>query len=430
MSESFLHYIWQFQYFDKKDLKTTQGETVQIFNPGMRNGHAGPDFFNARVMIDNIEWIGSIEVHINASGWFEHNHDTDHAYENVVLHVVWKSDKPVKRNDGTLLPAIELRNRVDEKLLLNYKKLVNSPEAIPCARSMADLNEITRLSMLDKALSYRLEDKSRAVLKLYERNGNNWDETCYQMLSKNFGFKVNADPFLQLSQSVQYKTLLKHSDKLYQVEALLFGQAGFLEDISGDEYFTLLLREYRLLSQKYRINQKTLNKAQWRFLRLRPANFPTIRIAQFAALLHSQNNIFSRILESTSHKSLKELFTVSQSDYWLHHYQFDGSDKESIPPLGEMSIDNIIINTVVPLLAAYGKLRDEQEYVDRAVQILHEIQGEENSITRQWTALGISMKTAFDSQASIELYNHFCMKRRCLECNIGAALIKPVNGWQ
>ena len=428
MSESFLHYLWQFQYFDKKDLCTTAGETIQIFNPGMRNGHAGPDFYNARVKIGDMEWVGSIEVHVNASGWFEHNHDTDQAYENVVLHVVWKSDKSVRRTDGTLLPAIELKSRVNEKLLLNYKKLVNSPEAIPCASAWQDMRDITRISMLDKALSYRLENKSKAVLETYARNGNDWDETCYQMLCSNFGFKVNADPFRQLSQSLPYKFLLKHSDKLYQIEAMLFGQAGFLDDDkSNDEYFGLLQREYKLLAQKYQLSEKKLNRAQWRFLRLRPANFPTIRIAQLASLLHDQKNIFSKFITASTYNDLLALFAVSQSDYWLHHYQFGDEITAEIAPFGAMSADNVIINTVVPLLAAYGRLRDEQEYVDRAVHILQHTPGESNAITRQWSTLGLSARTAFDSQACIELHNNFCLKRRCLDCNIGVALLKPVS---
>lgn len=427
MSESFLHYLWQFQYFNKKELKTTGGEIVQIFNPGMRNGHAGPDFFNARIKIGDMEWVGSIEVHINASGWIEHRHHNDPAYENVVLHVVWKSDKPIMRSDNTLLPTLELKSRIDEQLLLRYKKLVNSPEAIPCAHSFVNMNRLTIISMLDRALSYRLEVKSHSVMDMYRRNGNDWEETCYQMLCKNFGFKVNADPFLQLSQALPYKILLKHADKLFQVESLIFGQAGFLEEQKEDEYYRLLQREYRILAQKYQLASKKLNQAQWRFLRLRPANFPTIRMAQLASLLHSQKGIFSKVTESTTYKDLRTIFAAQQSAYWLHNYQFAKASKETIASLGETSIDNLIINTVAPLLAAYGRSRDEQEYIERAVNILQQMPAESNAITKQWSALGLLTKTAFDSQASIELFNNFCMKRRCLECNIGAFMLKPLQ---
>ena len=426
MSESFLHYIWQFQYFDKSDLVTTEGEELQVFNPGNRNGHAGPDFFNARVKIGNMEWVGSAEIHINASGWSEHKHDADPAYENVVLHVVWKNDKPVKRNDNTLIPTLELKNRVDEKLLLGYKKLINSPEPIPCSLSFASVNDLIKLSMLDKALLQRLEAKAEMVSGMLQRNNNDWEETLYQLLCKNFGFKVNAEPFLQLAKALPYKILLKHADKLLQLEAFLFGQAGFLEGSNEDEYYQLLKREYSLLSQKYQLAEKALSKAQWRFLRLRPANFPTIRLAQLAMLIHQQKNIFSKIIEIDSPKALKAIFGIKQSDYWLNHFQFFKKAKEDVAPLGETSIDNILINTVVPLLAAYSKTKDDQVLLDRAVDILQNLSAEANTIPRQWTSVGLKSKTAFDSQALIELCNNYCLKRKCLECNIGSSLVKPM----
>lgn len=425
MSEAFLYYLWQFQYFDKHSLKTTEGEPIQIFNPGIRNGHAGPDFFGARIKIGDMEWVGSVEVHINASGWFDHNHHADPAYENVVLHVVWKSDKPVKRSDNTPLPTLELKHRINDQLLVKYKKLVNSPESIPCSRSFNSLSELTRVSALDKALLHRLEGKSQTVTETYQHCGNDWEETCYRMVCRNFGFKVNSDPFIQLAQSLPYKAILKHSDKLYQIEALLFGQAGFLDDNKKDSYYQLLQREYQLLAQKYQLRNKKLNKSQWRFLRLRPANFPTIRIAQLASLLHQQKNIFSKIIDSSTYKELRTIFSVEQSEYWLHNYQFGKPAKETISAIGEASVDNLIINTVVPLLAAYAKLKHEHEYIDRAVHVLQSIAAESNAITKKWTALGLPVKTAFDSQAIIELYNNFCMRRKCLECNIGASLLKP-----
>lgn len=427
MSESFLYYIWQFQYFDKKNLFTTEGEPIQIFNPGMRNGHAGPDFFNARVKIGNMDWIGSVEVHINASNWIDHKHHVDGAYENVVLHVVWKSDKSVKRSDDTQLPTLELRSRVDERLLLNYRKLVNSPESIPCARSFDKVADITRFSMMDKALSARLEEKSNAAIELYRRNNNDWEETCYQILCRNFGFKVNAEPFLQLAQSLPYKVILKHADKLLQVEALLFGQAGFLDDNGPDEYFHILQREYKILSQKYSLRQQRLNKVQWRFLRLRPANFPTVRIAQLAALLHKQKNIFSAIVEKDSHRALAAVFAAKPSAYWHDHYQFFKPADGLTAALGQEAVDNIIINTAAPLLTAYGRIRDEQALTDRTIDILQQIPPESNTITRQWESLGLKAKTAFESQALIGLYNNFCQKHRCLDCNIGSSLIKPLG---
>ncbi|MBL7857738.1 MAG: DUF2851 family protein [Cyclobacteriaceae bacterium] len=422
MQESFLHYLWQFQFFNKQSLITTQGEPIQIFHPGNRNVHAGPDFFNARIKIDSLQWVGSVELHVQSSEWVQHHHEEDPAYENVVLHVVWRDDKPVKRLDGTWLPTIELKNRVSDDLLINYKRLINSPNEIPCASSLRHVPDITRLSMLDKALTGRLETKASYFLDLWQRNQHDWNETCYQLLSRNFGFHVNAEPFQQLAQSLPYSVIRKHADKLYQVEALLFGQAGFLDRNTGDEYYLLLRREYHLLSNKYGLKSTGLNIAQWRFLRLRPANFPTVRLAQMAALLHHQHHIFSAIMDGLN---MKNFFAVRQSAYWLEHYHFSKKSGDAIAGLGLHSVENILINTVAPLLAAVGKSKDDQQLVDRAIALLQQLPNEVNSITRRWKETGIVAKTAFDSQAVIELYTNFCLKRRCLECNIGASMLKP-----
>lgn len=287
MQESLLHYIWQFQYFDKIDLSTTTGEELTIYNPGFRNTHAGPDFSNARVRIGNIEWVGSVEIHIYSSGWNDHQHHIDPAYENVVLHVVWKNDSVITRKDNSVIPTLELQGKIDQDLLLKSKQLLSNPHTVPCGVSMLSVREITRLSMLEKALMQRLESKAQFVRQALTRNNNDWEETCYQMLSKNFGFKVNSDPFLQLAQSVPYKIVMKHADKLLQLEALLFGQGGFLDEDIDDTYFRLLKREYALLSQKFNLTPGRLNKSQWKFLRLRPANFSNTK--DCAACIHTSS---------------------------------------------------------------------------------------------------------------------------------------------
>ena len=425
MSEAFLHYIWQFQYFDKHELQTTSGDPIQIFNPGNRNSHAGPDFQNARMKIGSMEWIGSAEIHIQASGWTDHKHDRDASYENVVLHVVWKNDKPVRRSDGSLLPTLELMNRVDAKFFVNYQRLVNSPETIPCTPFLTQVNELTTHAMMDKVLMDRLESKATKVAEIRNKTYNDWQETCYQLLAKSFGFKVNEDPFQQLAQLLPYKVLRKHADKLLHIEALLFGQAGFLEGEDDDQYYCLLKREYNLLRQKYQLSDRRLNKAQWKFLRLRPANFPTIRLAEFASLLHARPSLFSMILEAETYPALVSIFSVHQSEYWTRHYTFFKIANEPVSFLGDSSISMIIINAVVPLLMAYGKSRDDQRYVDRAVFILQQAPGETNTIINQWKKLGVRSKSAFDSQALIELQNSYCVKKRCLDCTIGISLINP-----
>lgn len=427
MSESFIHYLWQFQYFSKSSLQTTQGEEIVVFHPGFRNAHAGPDFHQSRIKIGELEWVGSVEIHIHSSSWQAHNHNVDEAYENVVLHVVWSDDKPVKRIDGSVIPTIELKNRVDDVLHLAYKKLVNSPEEIPCASSFEKVSAITKFSMLDRAMSERLETKAEKVNQLLIRNNIDWEETVYQVLATNFGFHVNADPFLQLAQNLPYKIIKKHGDKLIQIEALLFGQSGLLEDTKNDEYAIILKREYDLLSRKYGLSSGRLNKAQWKFLRLRPANFPTIRLAQFANLLFIHRNLFSDMMEASADTNWKTFFHLQQSEYWHHHYQFQKKTAEKVPAFGQMSMDNVLINSLVPILVAYGKSKDDQLLVDRAIAILQQVKSESNKINRLWTSLGLRSKNAFDSQAMIELHNNFCLKRRCLECMIGASLIKPLS---
>jgi len=425
MNESFLHYIWQFQYFNKQELRCSTGEEIIVVNSGLKNTHAGPDFYNAKLKLGNMEWAGSVEIHIYSSGWREHRHQDDAAYENVVLHVVWEEDEKIYRKDGTLLPTLELKSRVASSFLLQYKRIVHSRNRIPCANAIQHVPDVIKVSMLDKALMARLEKKAETILQALERNNGDWEETCYQILCRNFGFKVNTDPFLQLAQSLPYKILMKHGDRLEQIEALLFGQAGFLKETINDAYYLLLRREYTLLRKKYNLGAKQMNKAQWRFLRLRPANFPTIRLAQLSSVLFNQKNMFSRIISITSWKELMPAFSVKPSAYWLHHYQFFKKQDKEIPALGRMSIENIVINSIVPMMVAYGKSKDDQRYIDRAVQLLEETPSEENNILRSWEDLGIVSKTAFDSQALIELHNNFCIRRRCLDCNIGFFLLQP-----
>jgi hypothetical protein len=425
MNESFLHYIWQFQYFNKKELKTSAGEAIAVLNPGLKNTHAGPDFYDAQLKLDAIEWIGSVEVHIYSSGWREHKHQLDPAYENVVLHVVWEENEAIVRNDGTVIPTLELKSRVEPEFLLRYKRIVHSRTKIPCANAIGGVSDLVRISMLDKALMSRLESKARSVHAAFEKNNADWEETCYQMLCRNFGFKVNTDPFLQLAQSLPYKILMKHGDRLDQMEALIFGQAGFLNETINDTYYLLLKREYTLLAKKYDLRRRQMNKAQWRFLRLRPANFPSLRLAQLASVLHHQKHFFSKVLSTASCKELIPVFSVKPSAYWLYHYQFFKKQTKEIPSLGKMSIENIVINSIVPMLAAYGKIRDDQSFIDRAVQLLSEIPAEKNNILRSWDDLGLNSRTAFDSQALIELHNNFCVRRRCLDCNIGFSLLQP-----
>jgi hypothetical protein len=425
LNESFLHYLWQFQYFDKSELKTTAGEVLNILKPGFLNSDAGPDFSQSKIKIDNIDWVGNVEIHIQSSGWYEHKHDRDAAYENVVLHVVWEEDKPVYRSDGTRIPTLQLKGRVEEHLLKSYQKLINNPSSIPCEKSFRSVDELIKHAMVDKALMNRLETKATQIKTLLNKNKGDWDETVYQLLASNLGFKVNKDPFIQLANVLPYKLIQKHRSNPLEVEALLFGQAGFLVAKTKDEYLTQLFNTYQFLAKKYNLLEIQMNVAQWKFLRLRPANFPTIRLAQFASLLCSHKNIFTNLIESSSYQQLSHLFEIHQSAYWKTHYRFGKKSKGEVPSLGESSNENIIINTVVPLFVAYGQSRDDYSFVERAISILQSIPSEKNRITRVWQELGYVSKTAFDSQGLIELYNNFCQRRACLNCAIGSSLLKP-----
>lgn len=425
MSEFFLHYIWQFQYFQKEALKTTAGETLNIIKPGIANSDAGPDFAHAKVKIDAIDWVGNAEIHVNASEWYDHKHDRDPAYENVVLHIVWENNKPVHRSDGSQIPTLELKGLIEPQLIKSYQTLINSPLTIPCERSFADVDEIIKHAMIDTALMSRLETKSNLIMERLHSNKGDWEETAYQLLAENFGFKINRDPFGQVVKGLPYKILQKHRGQRVQIEALLFGQAGFLVAKTKDEYLTNLYNEYQFLAKKYELTPKQLSVSQWKFLRLRPANFPTIRLAQFAALVSSQRSIFSTLIELLDYEALVNFFEVDQSAYWQSHYRFGKKAKSKIAGLGLASIENIIINTLAPLLVAYGRSIEEDRLVDRALRILQKVPSEKNSITRLWQGLGYASKSAFDSQGLIELYNNYCQRRACLNCAIGSALLKP-----
>ncbi len=425
MNESFLHYIWQFQYFDKTDLQTLDGESLSIFKTGVHNDNAGPDFSQAKIKIGAIEWAGNVEIHTKSSEWLNHKHNSDRAYENVILHVVWENDAEIRRGDGSIIPALELKGRVEEPMIKAYKKLVNSSASIPCEKSFPLVSDLIKLSMLDQALMQRLEDKAEIVHQLVKSNNGDWEETAYQLLLKNFGFKINAAPFLHLAKSLPYKIIQKHSSNLTQMEALFFGQAGMLETKTKDEYISLLYREYEFLSKKYSLYGSRLNPAQWKFLRLRPANFPTLRIAQLSSVLYSKKNLMSSFIEARSYKQLANIFEASPSPYWRAHYHFTKKSKALVPDLGLSSKQNLLINTVVPLLVAYSKAKDEPRLMDRAQEILQHVPAETNRITKVWTGLGVSVKSAFDSQALIEQYNNLCQKRQCLNCAVGASLLKP-----
>ena len=423
MTEAFLYFIWQFQYFEKNALRSTTGQTLKVLKTGRINTNSGADFQDSRLLIDGVEWFGSVEIHVKSSDWNLHQHQTDAAYNNVILHVVWQNDVTISRPDGSELPVLELQNLTDASAWERYKTLLETSETIPCGPQFGQVDNLARVSMLDKALTQRLERKAGAARDLFQQNQNDWEETAYQLLAYNFGFKINSDSFLQLARAVPLKTLQKHRNNLTQIEAILYGTAGFLVE-PADEYSHLLAREYKVLAAKYALANQQMHLHQWKFLRLRPANFPTVRLAQFAQLIAQQTSLFSMFINVGATKELLQKLQVQQSDYWQQHYVFGKTATAKVPAVGRGSAENILINTVVPLLVTYAHERDNRAYLEKALEIVENLPAEHNHITESWEKLGIKIKTAYDSQGVIEWFNEFCAAKRCLQCNVGVALVR------
>jgi hypothetical protein len=417
MTERLLQYIWQFQYFNGVDLHTEEGELLQIIHPGTFNTNQGPDFSDAKIKVNKTIWAGSIELHIKTSDWKNHKHSDDKNYKNVILHVVWQQDIQLDLPCSTLV----LQDKVPKLLLAKYDELMNGDFFILCEKHIHQINSLSWQSWKERLLVERLEKRTQIIFDHQQKNKNHWEETFWWLLAKNFGAKLNSIAFEKVAQSVSVNILAKHKDQIHQVEALLFGQAGLLDHDFTEDYPKLLQKEYQFLKKKYNL-QKV--EASMIFLRMRPSNFPTIRLAQLAMLVHNSLHLFSKIKESNDIKSIKQLLQVTANDYWHYHYVFDETTAFKKKKLGEEMTDNILINTVVPVLFAYGHYHGESIYKDKALQWLEDIKAEKNSITTGFASLHVENKTAFDSQALIQLKNEYCNKKRCLDCSIGNKLIR------
>jgi hypothetical protein len=422
MTEEFLHHIWKFKLFNQLDLKTTAGEAIEIIKSGNHNFDSGPDFFNAQIKIGDTLWAGNVEIHINASDWKKHFHQYDKAYNNIILHIVYNADEPVDRASGEAIPTIEIKERIAQKIFQNYLNFKSSKDWIPCEKQIAAVPTLIVNSTFDKLLVERLERKSKLISDNLKLNNNNWEETFYQHLARNFGFKTNAEPFELLAKSLPSLVLAKHKNSLLQIEAMLFGQAGLLNEHLKDKYPQALQNEYIFLKQKLKLN--SIDSHLWKFLRLRPVNFPTIRIAQFANLIFNSTHLFSKIIETEKCNDLKILINIDVSEYWQTHYLFDKSSKWKTKHLGDDSINNILINTIVPFLFVYGKQKDEVKYIERALQFLEQTTGENNAIIKKWESFKMPVKSAYSTQALLQLKNEYCNYKKCLSCNIGNYLLK------
>ncbi len=424
LTEDFLQFVWEQRLFNAGMLKTIAGEEIEVLEPGTRNPDAGPDFFNARIRIGGTLWAGNIEIHRNSSDWRRHHHQEDGAYDNVILHVIRHYDQPVTRPNGEEIPALVLD--FPGKLYENFRELVESVTWIPCQGFMRDADRLLLKIGYNRLMIERLEARTGEIASRLEQNRQDWNETFYQFLAKSFGFKTNAVPFELLARSLPLKVVTRHKDDIFQLEALLFGQAGLLHDaLLGDDYYLKLRSEYDFLAKKYHL--KPMASYLWKFLRLRPVNFPTIRIAQFAALLRQPSGLFSRITEASDPESLHHILDVTASDYWTCHYKFSYPSHGVVKHLGEAASSSLIINAVIPFIFIYGEFTGRSFLKDRALEWLDALPPEGNSVIDKWNALGVEAATAFETQALLHLKNGYCDQRRCLHCPVGTRLVKKAS---
>lgn len=420
--EEFLHFVWENRLFFSDNLQTVDGETLEIVNTGRKNTNAGPDFFNAKIKIDGTTWAGNIEIHKKASDWEKHNHTGNKAYDNVILHVVETADSQITRKNGSEIATLELT--WPEQYTRNYQKLLDAQTWVACQDQFYRVDPVVLQLGFNRLMIERLEEKTGVIIQRLEQNQQNWNETFYQMLARMFGFKVNAIPFEMLAKAVPMNILAKHKNSIFQLEALLFGTSGLLnEELFGDDYFMDLRKEFGFLYKKY--NLKPVEAHLWKFMRLRPGNFPTIRISQLAALIYRSQGLFSKILETENLENLKALFKVKASEYWENHFRFNKPSPRKQPKdLGENSINTLIINVVVPFLFVYGEKQNQHHLKNRALEFLEELPPENNSIIEKWANLGVSSRSAFDTQALLQLKNKHCSNKKCLNCPIGNKLVK------
>ena len=421
MTEDFLYYIWRYKTYSGS-LSTMSGQAIKVLNTGILNTNSGPDFLGAKLIIGDTEWNGSVEMHVKSSDWHKHNHNEDTVYDSVILHIVYDHDVEITTKGGNKLEVLQLKDKFSLSQYAKYKNLLGSREWIPCANQIKNTPDFIKNSFLDRLLIERLENKAEQIeLKLSESN-NNWEESFYIALARNFGFKVNADPFEQLAYNTPLSILIKYKNNLFQLEAILFGQSSLINPNLKDEYTLSLDKEYQFLKAKHKL--KAVYSYQWKFMRMRPTNFPSIRIAQFASLIHKSSHLFSKIISIEKLKDLQELFNIESSEYWDEHYVLGKKAKKSKKSFGKSSFDLILINTIIPFLFVYANHNGNEELKNRALRFLQETKGESNSIITRYTKSGIKTDNAGQSQALIQLYNNYCTYTKCLECSIGINLIK------
>jgi len=424
LKEDFLHYVWRFTKFNPRHLKTTDGQSLQILHPGIWNHHSGPDFKNARIKLNQTTWAGNVEIHIKASDWNRHQHQADPAYQNVILHVVYEEDTPILRKNGQQIPCLELKSFIDYTLLEKYDTLMRQDFWIPCGHQSKLVPDLVLRNWLDRLLVERLERKIEHVKEIHLQTKQHWEATFFRLLGRYFGGKVNNTAFELLVQSLPVKLLWKYSPKQEELEALLFGTAGLLENTKKerpDAYFSKLRRTYHFIQGMHGLN--VLKTESWQFARMRPSNFPTVRIAQFAGLLHQKPNLLAEILKTKALIELMAFFSIQTSSYWNTHYRFNKESKTYKKTLGPSSVHSLLINAVLPFLYYYGTQRADKALMAKVIRWLEELPAEKNKIIQEWKNLDISPSSAYDTQALLQLKQVYCNQKKCLNCAIGNAIL-------
>lgn len=416
-----MQYVWKHRLWRSEDMVTNTGKKVRVVDPGLLNTDAGPDFFNAKIEIDGHMWVGNVEMHYRATDWKRHHHDSDKAYDSVILHVVAKDDAPVRRTNGELIPQLVLE--VSPQFNADYASLVGATIEVPCATKIKQVPHLTIVEWVEGLAFERLHGKVERIHQLLDSFNGSWEDVCYVTLARNFGFGINNDAFERQARRTPLRLLGKHSDSVLQIEALLFGQAGMLDAQKPgmDSYYNQLCTEYAFLSNKFQLTP--MEKESWKLFRIRPQNFPYRRIAMLAQFIEGGFRMMNRILEAEGEKEMRALFEVELSGYWTKHYTFGKPNERATATLSRSSIDIILINTVAPLLYAYGELTGNYEMTDKAIKLLEDLRAESNSIVSHFVAYGIDCPDALTSQALVQLKREYCDARKCIYCKIGHHLL-------
>ena len=419
--EKLMQYVWKHRLWRSEDMVTNTGKKVRVVDPGLLNTDAGPDFFNAKIEIDGHMWVGNVEMHYRATDWKRHHHDSDKAYDSVILHVVAKDDAPVRRTNGELIPQLVLE--VSPQFNADYASLVGATIEVPCATKIKQVPHLTIVEWVEGLAFERLHGKVERIHQLLNSFNGSWEDVCYVTLARNFGFGINNDAFERLARRTPLRLLGKHSDSVLQIEALLFGQAGMLDAQKPgmDSYYNQLCTEYAFLSNKFQLTP--MEKESWKLFRIRPQNFPYRRIAMLAQFIEGGFRMMNRILETEGEKEMRALFEMELSGYWTKHYTFGKPNERATATLSRSSIDIILINTVAPLLYAYGELTGNYEMTDKAIKLLEDLRAENNSIVSHFVAYGIDCPDALTSQALVQLKREYCDARKCIYCKIGHHLL-------